>query len=154
MARRHQRHAASVAVGTSGRAGIRVLAGHHQRLQFAGADVRQQRRRRGDGEVHRAGQQVVEGRAGAPVGNMDHIGFCQVLQQLGGHMLQRAIAAGGVGLPGRIGLDVFQELSKRAGRKVARTTRSCGASIRWPMGLRLVAGSNPATGWISGVMLW
>ena len=75
-------------------------------------------RRGAEGQLHLAGQQVLQRRAGALVRHVHHLDAGLLLQHGARHVLQRAVARRGVVQLARVGLGVGHQLGQRLGGHV------------------------------------
>ena len=100
---------------------LRALGrGDAQPLQLAAPHLRQHRRHVGEHHLHRAGDQVVVGRAGALVGHMDDVDAGHGLEQLAAEMQRRARSRRGEGILARLLLAERDQLGDRVGRQRLR----------------------------------
>jgi len=86
----------------------------------------QGRRELHENQIDMAGDEVVERRAGAAVGNMRHLGAGDRHEQLGCQMRGRADALRGIIELARIGLGIGHEFLRRLRREIGRTNSTLG----------------------------
>ncbi len=93
------------------------MPGHGQRLELAGLDVRQRRGHLVEVHRHLAAEHVVDGRAGAAVGDVHHRGARAALEQLAPHVADGAVARRRVRHLAGVGLEVLDQLGKAGDRQ-------------------------------------
>ena len=95
---------ASAIGGSSGAAGERLARRHRQAAQLATLDQRQHRTDIVEHHVDPPGDEVVERRAGAAIGHVQHLDPGHALEQLAGEVNRGAVTGGGEGDLARLAL--------------------------------------------------